>query len=69
MPMKPLSVEQCVSEDLNALRVNRSRIIPGRLSRIMNAWMPASVKRTMTAKQLGKALARKPAPANARAEA
>ena len=69
MPMKPMSVEQCVSEGLNALRVNRSRIIPGRLNRIMNALMPASVKRTMTAKLLGKALARKPAPANARAEA
>jgi hypothetical protein len=36
MPMKPLSVEQCVSEGLNALRVNRSCIIPGRLNRIMN---------------------------------
>jgi short-subunit dehydrogenase len=69
MPMKPMSVEQCVSEGLNALRVNRSRIIPGRLNRIMKALMPASVKRTMTAKLIGKALARKPAPANARAEA
>ena len=69
MPMKPMSVEQCVSEGLNALRVNRSRIIPGRLNRIMNALVPASVKRTMTAKMLGKALARKPAPENARAEA
>src|SRR5467141_184637 len=67
MPMKPMSVEQCVSEGLNGLRVNRSRIIPGRLNRIMNALMPASVKRTMTAKMLGKALVRKPAPANARA--
>src|ERR1700674_4023789 len=35
MPMKPMSVEQCVSEGLNALRVNRSRIIAGRLHRIM----------------------------------
>ncbi len=69
MPMKPMSVEQCVSEGLNALRVNRSRIIPGRLNRIMNALMPASVKRTITAKLLGKALARRPAPANVRAEA
>src|SRR5216683_3341349 len=69
MPMKPMSVEQCVSEGLNALRQNRSRIIPGRLNRIMNALVPASVKRTMTAKMLGKALARKPAPENARAEA
>src|SRR6202521_1856547 len=69
MRMKPMSVEQCVSEGLNALRVNRSRIIPGRLHRIMNALAPASVKRTMTAKMLGKTLANKPAPANARAEA
>jgi short-subunit dehydrogenase len=69
MPMKPMSVEQCVSEGLNALRENRSIIIPGRMNRIMNALVPASVKRTMTAKMLGKALARKPAPANARAEA
>src|SRR5260370_14913243 len=64
MPMKPMSVEQCVSEGLNALRVNRSRIIPGRLHRIMNALVPASLQRTMTAKMLGKTLANKPAPAN-----
>src|SRR5260370_11739929 len=69
MPMKPMSVEQCVSEGLNALRENRSRIVPGRMHRIMNALVPASVKRTMTAKLLRKALPRKPAPANARAEA
>src|SRR6266853_300592 len=58
MPMKPLSVEQCVSEALCGLRRNRSRIIPGRLNRIMNALVPASVKRTITAKMLGKALAK-----------
>ena len=69
MPMKPMSVEQCVSEGLNALRVNRSRIVPGRMNRIMNALVPASVKRTMTAKMLGKTLANKPAPASARAQA
>src|SRR5216683_1086661 len=59
MPMKPMSVEQCVSEGLNALRENRSRIVPGRLNRFMDAFVPAFVKRTMTAKMLGKALARK----------
>jgi short-subunit dehydrogenase len=69
MPMKPMSVEQCVSEGLNALRENRSRIVPGRLNRFMDAFVPAFVKRTMTAKALGKALAAKSAPANARAEA
>src|ERR1700674_4419142 len=69
MPMKPLSVEQCVSEGLNALRVNRSRIIPGRLNRIMNALVPASLARKIQAGMIGKAVASKSAPANARAEA
>jgi len=69
MPMKPLSVEQCVSEGLDALRENRSRIVPGRLNRFMDAFVPASVKRTMTAKLLRKALASKPASASARGEA
>src|SRR5712692_8376093 len=59
MPMKPMSVEQCVSEGLNALRENRSRIVPGRLNRFMDAFVPAFVKRTFTAKMLGKALANK----------
>jgi uncharacterized protein len=63
MPMKPLSVEQCVSEGLNALRENRSRIIPGRLNRIMNALVPASVARKMEADMIGKALASKSASA------
>src|SRR6202049_791567 len=30
MPMKPMSVEQCVSEGLSGLLKNRSRIVPGR---------------------------------------
>jgi short-subunit dehydrogenase len=57
--IKPMSVEQCVSEGLNGLRENRSRIIPGRLNRFMDAFVPAFVKRTFTAKMLGKALANK----------
>ena len=69
MPMKPMSVEQCVSEGLNALRENRSRIVPGRLNRFMDAFVPASVKRTMTAKMLGQALASKSASASSRGEA
>ena len=69
MPMKPMSVEQCVSEGLNGLLKNRSRIVPGRLNRFMDAFVPAFVKRTMRAKMLGKALASKPAPEKARAEA
>src|ERR1700680_2125598 len=34
MPMKPMSVEQCVSEGLSGLLKKRSRIVPGRLNRI-----------------------------------
>jgi len=69
MPMKPLSVEQCVSEGLSGLLKNRSRIVPGRLNRILNALVPASLARKMEADLLGKGLANKSAPANARAEA
>ena len=43
MPMKPMSVEQCVSEGLNVLRENRSRIVSGRLNRFMDAFAPAFV--------------------------
>jgi hypothetical protein len=69
MPMKPMSVEQCVSEGLNALRKNRSRIVPGRLNRILNALVPASLARKIEADLIDKGLASKFAPANARAEA
>jgi hypothetical protein len=64
-----MSVEQCVSEGLSGLRKNRSRIVPGRLNRIMNALVPASLARKLEAELLGKGLASKSAPANARAEA
>jgi uncharacterized protein len=66
MPMKPMSVEQCVSEALDGLRKNRSRVVPGRLNRIMNALVPASLARKLEADLLGKGLASKSAPANAR---
>ncbi len=69
MPMKPLSVEQCVSEGLNGLLKNRSRVVPGRLNRILNALVPASLARKMEADLLGKGLAGKSTPTNARAEA
>src|SRR5207245_7032616 len=57
MPLKPMSVEQCVSEALNGLRKNRSKVVPGRLNRIMNALVPASLARKMEADMIGKALA------------
>src|SRR5260370_22048699 len=69
MPMKPMSVEQCVSERLSALLKNRSRIVPCRLNRILNALVPASLARTMEADLPGKAHANKSAPANTLSEA
>jgi NAD(P)-dependent dehydrogenase (short-subunit alcohol dehydrogenase family) len=69
MPMKPMSVEQCVSEGLSGLLKNRSKIVPGRLNRIMNALVPASLARKMEADMLGKGFANKYAIASARGEA
>jgi uncharacterized protein len=63
MPTKPMSVEQCVSEALSGLLKYRSRIVPGRLNRIMNALVPASRARKMEADLLGKGLASKTASA------
>jgi short-subunit dehydrogenase len=68
MPMKPMSVKQCVSEGLRGLLKNRSRVVPGRLNRIMNALVPASLARKLEAELLGKGLASKPTPENARAQ-
>ena len=68
LPMKPMSVAQCVSEGLSALLNNRSRIVPGRLNRFLNAVVPASLARKMEADLLSKGLACKAASANARAE-
>src|SRR5438309_10094959 len=69
MPMKPMSVEQCVSEGLSGLLKNRSRVVPGRLNRIMKALVPASSARTMDADRVDKGLASKSAVASARGEA
>ena len=64
-----VSIRGPVSEGLKVLRENPSRIVPGRLSRFMDAVVPAFVKRTFTAKMLAKALAAKSAAASARARA
>src|SRR5260221_1754412 len=69
MPMKPMSVEQCVSEALRGLRKNRSKIVPGRLNRILNALVPASLARKMEADLLGRGLASKSAFASSRGKA
>src|SRR6202049_3745276 len=65
MPMKPMSVEQCVSEGLSGLLKNRSMIIPGRLNRMLNALVPASLARKIEADLIDKGLASKAAFASA----
>ena len=57
MPMKPMPVEQCVFEGLEALTKNRATHLPGRMNRIMNAVVPASLSGGMMQKMMVKALA------------
>jgi len=57
MPMKPMSAAQCVYEGLDALKRNRATHLSGRMNRIMNALIPASVSRSMMGKMIAKALA------------
>jgi uncharacterized protein len=64
MPMKPMPVEQCVSEGLAALTANRPTHISGRIYRIMMALMPRSLLVNFNGKMLGKASARKHARAD-----
>ncbi|HEY2227900.1 MAG TPA: SDR family NAD(P)-dependent oxidoreductase [Xanthobacteraceae bacterium] len=54
MPMKPMQVDQAVTEGLNALAANRAIIIPGRMNRIMRAIAPASLRRSVMAKMFAK---------------
>lgn len=47
MPVKPMTVEQCVDEGLAALNVNRATHLTGRLNRLMDALVPASITRRL----------------------
>jgi short-subunit dehydrogenase len=61
MPIKPITVEQCVRESLAALKANRVTLIPGRIFRIIAALMPSSMMTKMNGRMLGKAVAAKSA--------
>lgn len=52
MPMKLMSVEQCVSEGLGALNANHATHIAGSVNRFMTAIIPRSVTRNMAAKMM-----------------
>lgn len=56
-PMKPMSVEQCVFEGLQALKRNRATHLSGRINRVMNALIPAELARGVMHKVMAKALA------------
>jgi hypothetical protein len=56
MPMKPMAVEQCVFEGLEALKKNRPSIINGRVNRILNTIVPAKLQKGMMKKMLEEGL-------------
>jgi len=55
LPMKPLSVERCVSKALRALNANRATVLPGRIYRILDALVPVSISRNMAGKMFAQA--------------
>jgi uncharacterized protein len=48
MPMRPITVEQCVRESLLALMTNRMTVMPGLKFRITSRLIPESVSRKIT---------------------
>ena len=57
MPMKPMSVDQCVYEGLGALKKNRPTFINGRMNRIMDALIPIGLSKRMMKMMMEKGLA------------
>lgn len=45
MPTAPISVRQCVTRALDALKKNRPSVLPGRKFRVMNSLMPPAINR------------------------
>jgi short-subunit dehydrogenase len=58
LPVKPMPVEQSVSEGLAALQANKATHLTGRLYRIMNRLVPASITRRMNSRMLANGLVR-----------
>jgi uncharacterized protein len=63
MPIPPMAPDDCAREALRALARNRARCIPGRISRVTAALVPATLSRSMMARMLSG-----PASVNATAE-
>lgn len=58
MPMKPMSVEQCVSEALRHFAQGRSLSLPGALNRFFMGVMPTKAMRVMMGKMIEQTLAK-----------
>ena len=67
MPFKPMTVAQCVSEGLAALKANRPSHLTGAMNRLMDRLLPRARFRAMNGNMLLSVLARKQAQ-GARAE-
>jgi uncharacterized protein len=57
--MKPMSPRQCVTEALRSFSKGQSLSLPGALNRTMNGLIPATLKRTMMAQMIERALSRR----------
>jgi hypothetical protein len=56
--MKPMSVEQCVSEALRHFKQGRSLSLPGALNRFLSGIMPTRIMRVMMGKMIEQTLAK-----------
>jgi short-subunit dehydrogenase len=52
-PLKPMTVEQCVTEGLTALSANRATQIPGRLNRVFDRVVPGRAISMMMGRMAG----------------
>ena len=58
MPMKPMSVKQCVSEALRHFKQGRSLGLPGGLNRLLTGIIPTKIMRIMMGKMIERTLAK-----------
>jgi short-subunit dehydrogenase len=58
MPMKPMSVEQCVSEALRHFKQGRSLSLPGAVNRFLSSIIPTKFMRVMMSKMIEQTLAK-----------
>jgi hypothetical protein len=58
MPMKPMSVKQCVSEALRHFKQGRSLSLPGALNRLLAGIIPTKIVRIMMGKMIEQTLAK-----------